>query len=180
MAAFCSADVAGGPGRGQCAADTRLRRLRLCLGAVGLLVAAGWLTACTAPANLVGRWHRLDLGPRDFIGDPLASLAQPDLELRDQGLLVDLLVDAGSGRAVTTVTGGYAVLDASHLQITGRCYQGYASRACSQTYTFTLAGDHLTVRDGTNPNAAVDYQRVGPVAATQPPTVAPPGPSATP
>jgi len=135
-------------------------------------------------ASLQGRWHRLDSGQPGFVADPLGSMAQPDLELRAQGLLADLLLD--SGNDFTTVTGRYALVDASHLQIDGKCWQGYASHPCSQTYRFTLSGDHLTlfgdgqVVAGAVANGQLDYQRTGPAAASLPPTLVPPGPSPTP
>ncbi len=154
--------------------------------AAALLILA--LTAGCAPAggaaSLQGRWHRLDTAQPGFVADPLGSLAQPDIALRDQGLLAALLL--GSGNAFTTFTGNYALVDASHIQIAGKCWQGYASSFCSRTYRFTLSGDHLTffgdgqVVAGAVANGQLDYQRTGPPAAALPPTLAPPGPSPTP
>src|SRR5262245_9715609 len=133
---------------------------------------------------LLGRWHRLDTGQPGFVADPLGSLAQADIELRDEGLLVDLLVDSGS--AFSTVTGGYARVDAEHIRAAGRCWQGYDSRPCSQTYRYTLSGDRLTLfGDGQTvaglvADGQLAYQRVGPAGAALPPTLVPPGPSPTP
>jgi len=161
-----------------------LFRWRLPVVLLLLAVSAACAPAGPGAANLQGRWHRLDPTQPGFIADPLGSLAQPDLELRAEGLLVDLLVSAGQTH--TTFTGGYALVDASHLQISGQCWQGYASHPCSQTYRFTLSGDHLTlfgdgqVVGGALANGQVDYQRTGPAAAALPPTLVPPGPSPTP
>ena len=132
----------------------------------------------------MGRWHRLDPAQPGFVADPLGSLAQPEIELRDQGLLVDLLVEPAN--TFTTVTGGYARVDDTHLQIDGKCWQGYDSHPCSQTYRFSLSGDHLTlfgngqVAGGIVANGQLDYQRTGPPAAALAPTIVPPGPSPTP
>jgi hypothetical protein len=157
-----------------------------CLAPV-LLVLSLVLSAC-APASpaarLQGRWHRLDAALPGFVADPLGSLAQSDIEVRDQGLLVGLLLN--SGQAFTTLSGGYALVDAEHIQIDGKCWQGYDSHPCSQTYRFSLSGDHLIlfgdgqVVAGAVANGQLDYQRSGPVAAALPPTLVPPMPSATP
>jgi hypothetical protein len=151
--------------------------------------------ACAAPSvnrpakrsfvNLLqGRWHRLDAAQTGFVADPLGSLAQADIELRDAGLLADLLLDAG--QVFTTATGGYTVIDGAHIQIDGLCWQGYASHRCSQTYRFSLSGDRLTFFGegqtvaGLVADGRLEYQRTGPAAAALPPRLAPPGPSPTP
>jgi len=143
------------------------------------------LAACALPstaAALPGRWQRLPpgAGADTFVGDPLASLAQDVLEFRDQGVLADLLLTPPAGGADTVTTGRYALVDPAHLQITGRCWQGFASHSCAQTYRFTLTGDHLTLFGGPGTAGQLDYQRVGPAAAALPPTLAPPQPSAAP
>ena len=141
--------------------------------------------ATQSSANpLQGRWHRVDTAQAGFVADPLGSLAQADIELRDEGVLVDLLL--GSGKVFTTATGGYSLVDGEHIQIEGLCWQGYASHPCSQSYRFSLSGDRLTFfGDGQTvaglvANGTLEYQRTGPAGAALPPTLVPPGPSPTP
>ena len=164
--------------------DRRLSAALLVLALTAACAPAGPSPANPGAPSLLGRWHRLEPASPGFVADPLGSLAQPEIELREQGLLADLLLD--SGNDFTTVTGRYALVDASHLQIDGQCWQGYASHPCSQTYRFTLNADHLTlfgdgqVVAGAVANGQLDYQRSGPPAASLPPTLVPPGPSPTP
>ncbi len=164
-------------------------RLKVLASVILLALSACVPSSLARPAQrsavfLLGRWHRLDPVPPGFVADPLGSLAQPDIELRDQGLLVELLVE--SANTFTTVTGGYALVDATHIHIDGKCWQGYDSHPCSQTYRFSLSGDHLTffgdgqVVAGEVANGQLDYQRTSPPAAALPPTIVPPGPSPTP
>ena len=95
-----------------------------------------------------------------------------------RGLLASLLVEGA--QSFTTMTGAYTLVDASHLRVDGHCWQGYERYACSETYGFTLSGDRLTLLGSAPVGGQLDYRRLGPAAAVIPPTLVPPGPSATP
>ncbi len=130
-----------------------------------------------------GRWRRVIPTPQlaeDFVGDPLGSLSADTFELRPGGVLLSLQVDPGSGRAWTTMSGGYAIMGADQITVRGKCWQGWASYDCSQTYGFELKGDSLTFTSSGAQAGRSTYTRIGPVSASPPPTLAPPMPSPTP
>ncbi len=148
------------------------------LALVGLAV---FLAACansTADQEhmLEGRWHRAAEG---FVSDPLQSLATEYLELRPQGVFVSLLFDQGPQTYWTTALGHYAV-SGTEITISGKCWQGWQSYACSKVYRFELKGDDLTIFDTADPAHRIDYRRAGAVGRALPPTLAPPAPSPTP
>ncbi len=151
--------------------------MQLALFGLTMLLAACANSTAGQERMLEGRWHRAAEG---FVSDPFQSLATEYLELRPQGLIVSLLFDQGPQTYWTTATGHYAVSGTDQITISGKCWQGSQSYACSKVYRFEMKGDDLTIFDTGDPAHQLDYRRAGAVSPALPPTLAPPAPSPTP
>jgi len=148
-----------------------------------VILLATLLSGCGAATNslesaLLGRWERVG---EPSIGDPLSSLGK-HIEFRENGLLVVLLRDEclKCSQAIWTVgTAEYSPIGQNRIQVTGKCWQGWESHSCTQTYRLVVAGDNLTIYDEIT-GVQDEYERIGEVEESLPPTLAPPFPSATP
>ena len=127
-----------------------------------------------------GRWHRISGPNAGDVGDPFFSLAGEYFEFRPHGVLARLLFDQGPQLFWTARMGEYLVSDTDQVTIKGKCWQGWQSYDCSQTYHFDLKGNRLTIFDSKSDERHVEYERVGSVSSDLPPTLIPPMPSATP
>lgn len=152
------------------------------MAALGVaIVAAG----CAAPkpsteSAIQGRWRRDGQPYGAVLADPAGTLTAETFELRPGGVLAQLTVSEQSGQAWLLGSGQYVIAGADRMRITGKCWKGWESYACTETYGFKLEGDRLTVSDMTHSQIAETFTRVGPFGDGLPPTLAPPGPSPTP
>jgi hypothetical protein len=127
--------------------------------------------------SIQGRWHRV---ATTNVGDPFQTLASEYVEFHPNGVLASLLFDQAPQLFWTTMTGEYSVSDGDQIHIKGKCWQGWQSYDCSQTYRFDLKGDALAILDVEGEARYVAYERVGAVGSDLPPTLIPPMPSPTP
>jgi hypothetical protein len=153
-------------------------RLYLTLLLSTLLVACGGTfqigveAADESSAAILGRWQRISqAGP----GDP-NELSLEYVEFRENGVLLTLIKDEGTGQFWLNNSASYAVTSVSQMQVVGTCYKGWERYACSRTYDIVLAGDRLKVSG----DQQAEYQRIGGLSPNLPPTLAPPFPSPTP
>lgn len=124
-----------------------------------------------------GRWHRV---AKTDVGDPFQTLASEYIEFHPNGVLASLLFDKGPQLFWTTMMGEYLVSDSDHVNIRGKCWQGWQSYDCSRMYRFELKGDTLTIFDNESEERLVAFERIRTVSSNLPPTLIPPMPSATP
>ncbi len=154
------------------------QRVRLRAAALAVIVAlAGCAYAAAGRESaILGRWHRL---AEPNLDDPFQTLASEYIEFAPNGVLVSLLFDRGPGRFWTATTGEYSVSGADQITISGRCWQGWRSYACSRTYGFTLKEDRLIIFDHKHQERRLEFERIVTASTDLPPTLAPPVPSAT-
>ena len=148
-----------------------------------MLIVVAILLACSgcAPSasqlagQLLGRWQR--------VGEN--SLSGPDVfveyvEFRPDGMLVELLWDAGPQRAWTINVAHYAVTADGQVEFSGNCWEGWKRYPCSRTYTVSRPGNTLRISDEQDQHKTVQYRRVADLEPEPPPTLAPPFASPTP
>jgi hypothetical protein len=114
-----------------------------------------------------------------YVSDPFGSLAGEYFEFRPHGVVAGLIFDQGPQVFWTKTAGEYSVSDMDQITIKGKCWQGWQSYDCSQTYRFDLKGNSLIIFDKGDERHA-EYERIGDVSSDLPPTLIPPMPSATP
>jgi hypothetical protein len=147
------------------------RRMMLALLLLALFSGCRNTTDKTAAA-LLGRWQRISpAGP----GDP-NELSIEYIEFRPEGVLLTLIRDGASDTFWLNNSAAYSLTTSSQMEVVGTCWQGWERYTCTRAYDIALAGDNLKITG----DQQAEYQRVGRLSATLPPTLAPPFPSPTP
>lgn len=134
----------------------------------GLTLVAACAPRPQAAQEIVGRWHRVSAsGP----GDP-NELSSEYIEFWADGSLLAVAKEETPTEIkywlITSAT--YSVKSEAEIEVRGTCWRGFERFTCTKTFQLSLAAGRMKITG----DFEGEYERMGDVSPTLPPTLAPP------
>ncbi|MBL8046173.1 MAG: hypothetical protein JNL09_06515 [Anaerolineales bacterium] len=139
---------------------------------IGLVAVLAVVAACApqpqAAQEIVGRWQRVSAsGP----GDP-NELSSEYVEFWADGTLLAVAKEETPTETKFWLinSAAYTVKSEDQIEVSGTCWRGWERYTCAKTFQLMLAAGRLTLIG----EFTGEYERIGDVSPTLPPTLAPP------